>query len=213
MDSREIAAQAAREFEEYYKIQQPSWTLGDVHVDKLRVIILRAIEESRQPEAHVLGYCSECGQAVKEVMPNESTKTDIDLAGDASAKTRAEVEGSRNHLNEVLAEASQRTATWPEWKKSPELKESEADLRHEMCCKHCFDEGYQKAIEESQVHPRRWLLSKAERQKVILWNLNQNGCTCGKTAETSDNCAPKCMRDPNTCKVAFCGWPHQCDGD
>lgn len=25
----------------------------------------------------------------------------------------------------------------------------------------------------------RWKLSKAEVQRVILWNLNQNGCTCG----------------------------------
>lgn len=25
--------------------------------------------------------------------------------------------------------------------------------------------------------------------------------------------SPICTRDPNTCQVAFCGWPHKCDED
>jgi 5-methylcytosine-specific restriction endonuclease McrA len=39
--------------------------------------------------------------------------------------------------------------------------------------------GVRKIRDEHAPTGWRWLLSKAERQKVILWNLNQNGCTCG----------------------------------
>lgn len=39
--------------------------------------------------------------------------------------------------------------------------------------------GVRKIRDEHSPTGWRWLLSKAERQKVILWNLNQNGCTCG----------------------------------
>jgi len=37
------AERAARRFERYYKTQQPTWTLGSVHVDRLAEIIREEI--------------------------------------------------------------------------------------------------------------------------------------------------------------------------
>jgi len=39
--------------------------------------------------------------------------------------------------------------------------------------------GVRKIKDEHSPTGWRWKLSKAEKQKVILWQLNQNGCTCG----------------------------------